>query len=73
VNKINNDDVHQGSKVVYDNKDIHSSLSVVREKVGDFFLNMCSTLQNNNCDTILKCIMGYYKFIFTSALKQMGI
>jgi hypothetical protein len=59
-------------EVVFNNKNIHSSTSVAREKVGDLLLNMCSTLQNNNSNNIPKCIMGYYTFIPTGALKQMG-
>jgi len=63
--------INQGSKVVYDNRDIHSSLGVARKKVGDLFLNMCFILQNNNCNTILKCIVHYYKFTLIGTLKQM--
>jgi hypothetical protein len=73
VNQISNDGIHQGPKVVSGDKDIHSSSGVVRDKVGDLLLNMCSTFQNNSCDNIPKCIMGYYTFIPTGALKQMGI
>jgi hypothetical protein len=61
------------SKIVYGDKDIHSSLSVVREKVEDLPLNICSILQNNSCDSISKCIMGYYMVIPKRALKQMSI
>jgi hypothetical protein len=72
VNRVNKHDVHQGAEVVYDDKDIHPSSSVVKEKVGDLPLNMCSILQNNSCNSILKCIMGYCMFIPTKTLKQMG-
>jgi hypothetical protein len=48
VNRVNNDDVHQSPKIVFHDKDIHSSSSVVKEKVGNLLLNMCSVLQNNN-------------------------
>jgi hypothetical protein len=34
-------------------------LNVAREKVGDLFMNMCSILQSNSYNNILKCIMGY--------------
>jgi hypothetical protein len=71
VSQIINDDVHQGPKAISGDKDIHSSLGVAREKVGDF-VNMCSILQSNTCDSILKCIMGYYMFIPIGAPKQMG-
>jgi hypothetical protein len=47
VNRVNNDDVHQGSK------NIHLSSSVTRKKVGDLLLNMCSIFQNNSYDNIL--------------------
>ncbi len=40
---VSNDDVHQGSETFSDDKDIHSSLGVVKEKVRDLLLNMCST------------------------------
>jgi hypothetical protein len=72
VNRVNKHDVYQGAEVVYDDKDIHPSSSVVKEKVGDLPLNMCSILQNNSCNSILKCIMGYCMFIPTKTLKQMG-
>jgi hypothetical protein len=59
ANRISNDDIHQGPEVVFGDKDIHSSLDVTREKVGELPLNMCSTLQNNSYNDILKYIMGY--------------
>jgi hypothetical protein len=37
-----NDDVHQGLEAISSDKDIHSSLGVVKEKVKDLPLNMCS-------------------------------
>jgi hypothetical protein len=43
---------------------IHSLLGVVKEKVGDLPLNMCSTLQNSKYENISKCIMGYCTFTF---------
>jgi hypothetical protein len=72
ANQVNNDDIHQGSEAISNNKDIHSSLGTTREKVGYLPLNMCSTLQNNNCDNISKCIVGYCTFILEKAPKQMG-
>jgi hypothetical protein len=66
--RVNNDDVHQGLKITGD-KNIHSFLSVVREKVGNLPLNICSTLQSNSCDNISKCIMGYCTLTLAKALK----
>jgi len=63
VNYVNNDNVHQALEVVYGDKDIHSSLGVAKEKVGNPLLNMCSTFQSNNYDNILKCIVGCCMFI----------
>jgi hypothetical protein len=45
---VSNDNVHQGPETISTDKDIHLSLNVVRELVGDHPLNMCSTLQNNS-------------------------
>jgi hypothetical protein len=70
---VNNDDVHQGLKAIFCDKDIHLLLSVTKEKVGDLFLNMCSTFQNNSFDNISKCIMGYCTLTRVTTLKQMGI
>jgi hypothetical protein len=72
MNHVNNDNIHQGPEIVFGDKDIHSSVGVAREKVGDLLLNMCSTLQTNSYDNIPKCIMGYYTFIHVRAPKQMG-
>ncbi len=73
MSQVNNDNVHQGLEDISGDKDIPSSSSVVREKVGDLLLNMCSTFQNNSCDNISKCIMGYCTFTLVRASKQMGI
>jgi hypothetical protein len=59
----NNDNIHQSSKIIFGDKDIHSLLGLVKEKVGDFLLNMCSIFQNNNCNNIPKCVVGCYMFI----------
>jgi uncharacterized protein (UPF0297 family) len=61
-----------GPKVVFGDKDIHSSSSVVKEKVGNLLVNMCSTLQSNSYNNIPKRIVGYYMFIPTRAPKKMG-
>ncbi len=58
--------------VVYDDKDIHSLSSVMREKVRDLPLNMCFTLQDNSCNNILKCTMGCCMLTLARALKQIG-
>jgi hypothetical protein len=63
ASQVNNDNVHQSSEVVFGDKDIHSLSSVVREKVGDLPLNMCSTFQDNNYSNILKCVVGYCTLI----------
>jgi len=55
ANQISNDNVHQSTDVVSNNKNIHSSSGVVREKVGDLLLNMCFAFQSNNYNSIRKC------------------
>ncbi len=72
ASQVNNDNVHQSSKIISSNKNIHSPLNVTREKVKDLLLKMCSAFQNNNYNNIPKCVMGYCIFILTRALKQMG-
>ncbi len=72
MNWVNNDNIHQGLEVVSSDKDIHLLSNVAREKVGDIFLNMCSTFESNSCDIISKCIVGYCTLILVRALKQMG-
>jgi hypothetical protein len=72
MNRINNDDIHQGAEIIFGDKGIHSLLNVAKEKVGDLPLDMCSTLQNNSYDNIPKCIVGYYTLTPTRAPKQMG-
>jgi hypothetical protein len=62
---------NQGPKTIFNDKDIHSSSNVTKEKVGDLPLNMCSILQINSCNNIPKCIMGCYMFIPKSASEQM--
>jgi hypothetical protein len=72
VSRVNNDDVHQGPKTIFGDKDIHSLSSAVKENVGNLPLDMCSTLQNNSCDSVSNCIMSYYTITPIGALKQMG-
>jgi len=73
INHVNNDNIHQGLKVVFTDKDIHLLLGVTREKVEDLPLNMCSILQINSYDNIPNSIVGYCMFIVVGAPKQMGI
>ncbi len=68
----NNDNIHQSSEAIFSDKDIHSLLGVTKKKVGNLPLNMCSTLQNNSCDNIPKCVAGYYMFTLAKTPKQMG-
>ncbi len=69
MNRVNNDDVHQGLEIVSSDKDIHSLSNVVREKVGDLYFKHVFHIQNNSCNDNLKCIMGCYTFTLTRALK----
>jgi len=62
VSWVNNNNIHQNVKAIFNDKNIHLSINEAKEKVGDLPLNMCSILQNNNCNSILKCVMGYYTF-----------
>jgi hypothetical protein len=57
VNQVNNDNVHQSMEAISGNKNIHSLSSVMKERDGDLLLNMCSTLQSNSCNNILKCVV----------------
>jgi hypothetical protein len=68
VSRVSNDNVHQSLEVVFGDKEIHSLLGVAKEKVGNLPLNMCSTLQNNSCNNIPKCVMGYCIFILTRSI-----
>ncbi len=61
--------VHLSPKAIFDDKDIHSLLGVAKEKVEDLPLNMYSTFQNNSCDSISKCIVGYCTLIHVKAFK----
>jgi hypothetical protein len=72
ASRINNDNIHQGLEVISGDKDIHLLSNVVNEKVGDLPLNMCSTIRSNNYNNISKCIVNYYMFISSRALKQMS-
>jgi hypothetical protein len=71
ANWVENDNVHQSTKIVYGNKNIHSSSGVVREKVGEVPLNMCFAFQHNNYNSTPKCVVGCI-LILIGPLKQMG-
>jgi hypothetical protein len=60
--RINNDNIHPSSKIVFDDDNIHSSSCVAGEKVRNLFLYMGSTFRCISCKGILKCIMGYSAF-----------
>jgi hypothetical protein len=53
-------------------KNINLSLNVVGEKVGNPFLYVCSILQNNSYDNILKNIMDYNMFTLAQTSKQVS-
>jgi hypothetical protein len=53
------------TKVVSSNKNIHLSLDVLKEKVGNLPLNMCSVFQSNSYNNIPTCVMNYYMFTST--------
>jgi hypothetical protein len=53
ISKVSND---QGLEVIFNGKDICSLSDVTREKVGNFLFNICSIIQSNSCDNILKYI-----------------
>ncbi len=72
VNWVSNDNVHQSMKIISSDKNIHLSSCMAREKEGDLPLNMCSILQNNSYNNIMKCVVGCCMFIIAWALKQMG-
>jgi hypothetical protein len=55
-------------EVVFGNKNIHLSLDVAREKVGDLPLNMCSVFQSNSYNNTLKCVVRCYTFTPIGAL-----
>ncbi len=58
MSQISNDNIRQGSKIVFGDDNIHSSSCVVGEKVKNLFVYMNSTLQCNKYNSISKCIMS---------------
>jgi len=72
MNQINNDNIRQGSKIVYGNDNIHSFMCMAGEKVGNLFLYMNSFLQHDSCNGISKRIMDCNAFTFAWATQEMG-
>lgn len=62
------DNVYLSSKVAFSDKNINLSPMCSEEKVGNFFLYVCSIFQNGK---LLKSIMGCSAVIPTHALMQM--
>jgi hypothetical protein len=71
MSQIDNDNVHQGSKTILGDDNIHLSLCVVGGKVRNFFVYMSSIFQCDNCNGILKHIMGCNAFNPAWAMEQM--
>jgi len=71
ANQVNNENVHQNIETIFKNN-IHLLSNVVREKVGNLPLNMCSTFQSNGSNNISKCVVGWCMFTTIKAPKQMG-
>ncbi len=71
INQIGNDNVCQGSKIIFGDDNIHSSSCVVGEKVINLFLYMSSTFRCASCNGISKCIMGCSAIVLTQATLQM--
>jgi hypothetical protein len=64
MNQANNDNFHQNLKTILGDNNMHLSSNMTMEKVGDLLSNMCFTLQNNSlqnnsCNNIPKCVVGY--------------
>ncbi len=59
--------ISQGSKIVSSDDDIHLSPCMVGEKVGNFFLYVSSIFWQDNCNDILKHIMGHNVFTLAHA------
>jgi hypothetical protein len=72
LHHINNDNVHQGSKIVFGDDNIHSFPCMAGEKVGNLSLYMNSILQHNSCNVISKRIMDCNAFTFAWAMHEMG-
>jgi hypothetical protein len=55
------------TKAISSDNDIHLLSNVAKIMVGNLPINTYSTFQNNSCDNISKCNMGYYMLIPTWA------
>jgi hypothetical protein len=67
TNRINNDNVCQGLKIISSDENIHSSSCVVGEKVKNLSLYVSSTFQCDSYNRISKCIMDCSVVIPTQA------
>jgi hypothetical protein len=59
TSRINNDNVRQGLKISSNDDNIHSSMYMAGEKVGNLSLYVNYTFQCNSYNGISKHIMGY--------------
>jgi len=59
TNQISNDNIHQGPKIVSSDDNIHSSLFMAKEKMGNLSLYVSSTFQHHSYNDILKRTMSY--------------
>jgi len=59
------------SKIVYNDKNMNSQLIMVGANVGNLFLYICSTFQNNSYKSIPKSIVGCNVFTLAQTLKHM--
>ncbi len=73
ASRVNDDNVHQNTKIISCNKNIHLLSNVLRKKVRNLSLNMCFVFQSNSYNNIPTCVVNYYMFIPTGVQKQMGI
>jgi hypothetical protein len=58
TSQINNDNIRQGPKIMYGDDNIHLSLFMAKEKVGNLSMYMSSTFQCHSYNGISKSIMG---------------
>jgi hypothetical protein len=69
VGQIGYENIYLRLKIVFGDKNIDLLLSEAGEKVGNLFLYVCSSFQNNSCNDIPKNIVNYNAFIIAHALK----
>jgi len=67
MSRIDNDNVQQSLKIIFDNDNIHSSY-MAWEKVRNLFLYVSYTFWHDSYNDILKCVMGCNVFIPTRAM-----